>query len=279
VTAIEVRVRDLAQLFHSMDPSPFHDRDLDRDAEAYIVEYAQELGSFEALVIRLDGPAALTDEAAVGAAIHQHFARRAERSRHELRRLLHRGWISLAIGLGCLGAALGGGASIAHWMPAGALTTVLRESVLIGGWVAMWRPMEIFLYDWWELRDQRRVYERLARLPVRLVATGTTSEGWSFERPSAYGVRLLDEARGREIGRIREDELAFLQEALEEEGANDTDYWIDPETLELLARRGASPHLIELLGAALEESPEGLEIAFERADEPRRRKLARGSAG
>ena len=32
-TAIRLRLRDLAQLFNSMDPSPFVDRDLDADAE------------------------------------------------------------------------------------------------------------------------------------------------------------------------------------------------------------------------------------------------------
>lgn len=40
---IEVRIRELAQLFNSLDPSPFHERDLDDDAEAYIVDWAREL--------------------------------------------------------------------------------------------------------------------------------------------------------------------------------------------------------------------------------------------
>ena len=39
---IEVRLRELPQLFNSMDPSPFHERDLDRDAEHFIVGWAQE---------------------------------------------------------------------------------------------------------------------------------------------------------------------------------------------------------------------------------------------
>ena len=25
---------------------------------------------------------------------------------------------------------------------------ILRGSLTIGGWVSMWRPLEIFLYDW-----------------------------------------------------------------------------------------------------------------------------------
>jgi hypothetical protein len=30
-------------------------------------------------------------------------------------------------------------------------------------------PLEIFLYDWWPIRAQRRLYERLRRMTVRVV--------------------------------------------------------------------------------------------------------------
>ena len=45
---------------------------------------------------------------------------------------------------------------------------VVRESLSIGGWVAMWRPMEIFLYDWWPIRAEARLYGRLSAMPVRI---------------------------------------------------------------------------------------------------------------
>jgi hypothetical protein len=38
-----------------------------------------------------------------------------------------------------------------------------------GGWVAMWRPMEIFPHDWWVIRDERRIYDRLSQMAVRIV--------------------------------------------------------------------------------------------------------------
>ena len=40
---IELRVDKIAQLFHSLDPYPFRQRDLDKDAEDYIVGWAREL--------------------------------------------------------------------------------------------------------------------------------------------------------------------------------------------------------------------------------------------
>lgn len=40
---IEIRVNGIAQLFHTLDPYPFRDKDLDREAEEYIVGWAREL--------------------------------------------------------------------------------------------------------------------------------------------------------------------------------------------------------------------------------------------
>jgi hypothetical protein len=42
----------------------------------------------------------------------------------------------------------------------------------------MWHPLEIFLYDWWPIRAKRRLYERLSRMPVRIVhAVGELAAG------------------------------------------------------------------------------------------------------
>ena len=46
---------------------------------------------------------------------------------------------------------------------------ILKESLLIGGWVAMWRPLEIFLYGWWPILVEARLCDRLSRTIVRVV--------------------------------------------------------------------------------------------------------------
>jgi hypothetical protein len=51
----------------------------------------------------------------------------------------------------------------------GGMTALLRERLVIGGWVAMWRPLEIFLYDWWPILGEQRTYDRLSRIEVRVV--------------------------------------------------------------------------------------------------------------
>lgn len=46
--------------------------------------------------------------------------------------------------------------------------SIFRESVLIGGWVVMWRPMEVFLYERWPLQTLRARYLVLASMPVEV---------------------------------------------------------------------------------------------------------------
>ena len=167
---INLKLRDLAQLFNSMDPSPFLDRDLDQDAEEFIVSWAHELpkGHRFELVIHLATPPEPDRAADVENAVQHYFANRANFKRREFRRLLRRGHVSLLIGLLFLAACLlasGLAARIEHETAA----AIVREGFIIAGWVAMWRPIQIYLYDWWPVRDELRVLHRLARIRVRLI--------------------------------------------------------------------------------------------------------------
>ena len=77
---IEVHVLDLSQLFHSLDPSPFHDRSLDSEAEEFIVSSARELPPevHPTLVVYLSQQAATPDQSRIVAdAVRVHFNRRA----------------------------------------------------------------------------------------------------------------------------------------------------------------------------------------------------------
>jgi hypothetical protein len=166
---IEVHVREAGQLFDSLDPCPFYQRDLDSDAEEYILASLRELRQPpHAIVVYLDSVDEM-DERTLEQAIHKHFVRKAQFASEDLRKMLRRGWISFAIGLAFLGTLVITSELVASRMTPGPLATVLRESLVIGGWVAMWRPLEIFLYDWWPIVGQRRAYRTLGRLPVTSV--------------------------------------------------------------------------------------------------------------
>ena len=174
-SVIEIHIEEMSQLFNSMDPSPFHKKDLDPDAAQYIVVSAQDLPSRAriALVVYLDQPAGLPDEGRiVGDAVREYFQRETGYARQRLHRLMRRGWTSLVIGLAFLVGAFFAGTLVAR-IASETFAPILRESFLIGGWVAMWRPLETFLYDWWPIVGERRLHDRLSRMAVRVVYMGT----------------------------------------------------------------------------------------------------------
>jgi len=187
-TLIEVHVAELKQLFNSIDPSPFRNKDLDPKAEEFIVSWAKEMPGDAplALVVELDRPAGLADEASVlREAIHEFFDQRAQAFRRRLRELFRVGRTSLLIGLVALAAAIAVGDFLASLMKGSHIGEILRESLMIGGWVAMWRPLEVFLYDWWPIRNEARLSDRLAAMPVRIRYTNAApSEKWKADWPA-----------------------------------------------------------------------------------------------
>lgn len=167
---IEVKLADLAQLFNSMDPSPFHERDLDHDAEEFIVSWAQEHPRDDTLklVIHLAKPPTEGAKAQqlVRESVQHYFAYRAEMLWREFRQLMKTGRGTLLIGLAFMAACqFSAVLLLAGSQPWQAVT---REGLTILGWVAMWRPLEIYLYLWWPLLSRRRLYQRLAKMAVEI---------------------------------------------------------------------------------------------------------------
>src|SRR5215471_5634369 len=106
---IELNLRDVNQLFNTMDPSPFNERDLDHDAEEFIVSWARELPLGDPLVLVVHLAALPQDnnvQAMLQDAIHHYFSYRLQLSRLEFRHLMEEGRKSLFIGVVFLAACL-----------------------------------------------------------------------------------------------------------------------------------------------------------------------------
>jgi hypothetical protein len=167
---IEVHIERMEQLFNSMDPAPFHSKHLDSDAEEYIVSAASRhpVEDGARLVVHLDDDGEKEQaRGLVPEAVRHYFAYRADRAQRELLALLATGRTTLLIGLLFMGACV----TASQLMPpigGETFASVLREGLIIVGWVAMWRPMQIFLYDWWPIARQRRVFLKLARMEVEV---------------------------------------------------------------------------------------------------------------
>ena len=178
---IDLRLNELPQLFNSLDATPFPETDLDADAEEFLMSWALEMHADTNIRIKihLKKPPTLdilTAQGQTETAVHNFFEYRADVVRRRLHRLLARGRTSLLIGVSSLTLTLlaanlvdkyanendeDGGAS-PFW-------GVLRESLVIGGWVSMWGPLNILLYEWWPIRQERMVCLRLAQAKVDIV--------------------------------------------------------------------------------------------------------------
>lgn len=165
---IEIRLERLEQLYDGLDPAPFRDKALDRAAEAYLLECAEDAPRHEPLRLFVRVPPALLDrEPEVADAVHAHFGWLWERA--ERRRLARARMHRFAMVLGVLVLLVALGLRGLFESDAGGAAEVPREGLLILGWVALWRPVEWVLFDTWEHRQRRSALRRLAKAEVRLV--------------------------------------------------------------------------------------------------------------
>lgn len=93
----------------------------------------------------------------------------------KLRLLIRRGLSSLLIGVLFLAAAIVAARMVGRLLGESGWGSLIEQGLLIVGWVAMWRPLEIFLYDWWPIVGERRLHDRLSRVAVRFVPPASTT--------------------------------------------------------------------------------------------------------
>ena len=169
--AIEIRLSSIAQLFDTLDPSPFLEKDLAKDAEDFIVSWARELHTdlpFTIVVHLPERQLAQPEAKEIAPAITGFFAYSAQAIGLELKELLRVGRRSLAIGVTILVVCIVASQTVAANLEPRPLGKVLEESLILFAWVANWRPIEIFLYDWWPIARRRHLYRRLAAAKVEL---------------------------------------------------------------------------------------------------------------
>ena len=171
-STIEVAARDLIQLFNSLDPSPFPERDLDDEAEAFIVSWAKELSPTDRfrIVIHLPMPELIKGEQqGLRKAFSNYFAYRSEMLGRSEREGLRMGRRFLVVGILVLALCN----MLAHILivltHSSPFAQLAADGLVIFGWVANWRPAEIFFYDFWEMRRTRLLYRRLADAEIALV--------------------------------------------------------------------------------------------------------------
>lgn len=174
---IQLQLREVQQLFNSLDPTPFPDRDLDADAEEFIVGWAMDHPSHLPILLNIkltQPPTRELDTKEIAESVRHYFDYRSRVLGRQLSQLLLNGRISLAVGLACLILSVSG-AHLISQLGENPWIIILRESLVIGGWVAMWRPLQIFLYDWWPIQRHRTLCQRLSQAEVKIDAPANPS--------------------------------------------------------------------------------------------------------
>lgn len=169
-SCIDLKVRFSRQLFDTRDPAPFRERDLDAAAVDYLLAAAQEIPRKHPLAIVVtvsEEPEPRLSPDVIVDAVRGHFTHEAGQVERRLREHVRRGQMILGVGLTVLVVFL----TLAEFttsLPEGPLREILREGFVITGWVAMWRPLEVLLYDWWPHIDERRRIRRILEAPVSI---------------------------------------------------------------------------------------------------------------
>lgn len=180
MAVLDLRLSESRQMFNAMDPAPFRERDLDPAAEAYIVDWGRETAPRQrlGLSIHLARERATPAVAALlSEAVHGYFRDRAAATRRELKRMFRDGRISLAIGLAFVALAFVTGEVLVTLFSKESYATILQDSIVIGAWVALWRPIEIFFYDWWPILREARLFDRLGTMEVQVLDDGSAATG------------------------------------------------------------------------------------------------------
>ncbi len=172
---IQVRVDTVEQLFNSIDPQPLNLRDLDAEIAEWITEWAEEQQHRRlpiSIRVIVNDNSAHGRESLIIDGMHNHFAYRRWASGRQLSKLFREGRMSLAIGLVVM-ATLTTVTRLIEAPSNSAFIDLVQEGLAVAPWVAMWRPMEIFLYEWWPIRAELRTFDRLAESEIAFTQATT----------------------------------------------------------------------------------------------------------
>lgn len=163
---VDVRVPAIENLFDKRDPAPFRERDLDPSLREYLVESTEDLLSRgpPRLVFWLEKPC---EKAALEEPVRAHFNYELERLVRSRRREVRMGYVALLIAFALITLFI----SLAQLVPKELTTSfgaALKETLIISGWVLLWRPVEVLIYDGLPWRRRRAVLRNVLAAPIEV---------------------------------------------------------------------------------------------------------------
>jgi hypothetical protein len=176
---IEIKLSSIVQLFNSFDPAPFREKELDTEAEKYIIDTVEDFPSTTQfrMAIYLPPDLASTEQAKkIVPAVHNHFQYRMLVTERRLRNRIKYGRFALIIGLSFLFLSLIGGQYLLS-ISNSVILLVIADALMITGWAAMWEPVTVLLYELWPIVRKKKLYEKISKMEVDILPLPALSPG------------------------------------------------------------------------------------------------------
>lgn len=177
---IELRLEALQDLLDAPEPRPLEGRFEERTGVERILDRlrSRNTGRLESLSARFlveEMPGPGTRER-VDAALKALWRYQDERLGEEIVTIRRDGIRALGKGslflLACM--LVSAVASESTFLP-DLLRSLISEGFIIAGWVGLWHPMELLLYEWWPVARDRRLYRLVANMTYSVEPAGAES--------------------------------------------------------------------------------------------------------
>ena len=86
----------------------------------------------------------------------------------KFRERLNYGKFSILIGLSFLAVAMVASQAVEDYLSAYPLAHLAAIALEVAGWVAMWEPVTVFLYQLWPILVQKNLYEKISRMETEI---------------------------------------------------------------------------------------------------------------
>ena len=173
VSEIMLQLNDVSQLLIAADSIFYRKRMLTPDAEELIIEEAKKLSANDQIEINIHVRSDTANrKEEVSTAIQEHFTYRRKKSERQLRSVIKLGWKSLLFSIALLAFLVSLTFVLVKLLPEGTLFITFRELLVILGWVALWRPADILLFDWRPIKRELILFRKLEQSNVHVILDG-----------------------------------------------------------------------------------------------------------
>ena len=168
---VKIVIKDKEQLFNSLDPSPFIEKDLDDDAVDYLVTSFNEFDLAAKVKILIQIPTSEKgkfEEKEIKDSIKNFFIYQNGLEEDKIELKIKEGQKSMVIGLSFLTVCLLTREFLLT-LTSNIVWRMISEALLIFSWVAMWKPISNILYDWWPMRQTQKIYDKISKSEIEFI--------------------------------------------------------------------------------------------------------------